>query len=232
RSVVLRGRTASEIGWALVQAAEQQQMRLSLERHLRELELTNGRFLSLVVDNADAMLVLDEAGVVRFANPSAERLLSCSAAELLGRKLALSLGGGETREVELPGDFGLPGGTQAGQVAELRATSTLWDGARAVIVTMRDITERKRKELALKVAMRAAEHASAMKSQFLANMSHELRTPLNAIIGYSDLMLMGIAGPIQPEKYRSYLEDIKRGGRHLLALINDLLDLSKAESGM
>src|SRR5690606_38001421 len=49
RSVVLRGRTASEIGWALVQAAEQQQMRLSLERHLRELELTNGRFLSLVV---------------------------------------------------------------------------------------------------------------------------------------------------------------------------------------
>ena len=71
-----------------------------------------------------------------------------------------------------------------------------------------------------------------MKTQFLANMSHELRTPLNAIIGYSDLMLSGVGGRIEPAKYAEYLEDIKRGGAHLLSLINDLLDLSRAESGV
>jgi signal transduction histidine kinase len=108
---------------------------------------------------------------------------------------------------------------------------TLWDGERAFIVTMRDITERKRSEMALKLAKQTAEQANAMKSQFLANMSHELRTPLNAIIGYSEMMLMGIAGPVAPKRYREYIQDIHIGGKHLLALINDLLDLSKAESG-
>lgn len=76
-----------------------------------------------------------------------------------------------------------------------------------------------------------AELANRTKSEFLANMSHELRTPLNAIIGFSELLQTQIHGPNDWERYREYAGDIRSSGAHLLALINDILDLSKAEAG-
>lgn len=76
-----------------------------------------------------------------------------------------------------------------------------------------------------------AEDASRAKSQFLANMSHELRTPLNAIIGFSEVISREVFGPLQNEKYHQYSGDIHSSGHHLLALINDILDLSKIEAG-
>src|SRR4029077_11204346 len=72
--------------------------------------------------------------------------------------------------------------------------------------------------------------ASQHKSQFLANMSHELRTPLNAIFGYTELILDGIYGDT-PEKAQAVLKRVESNGRHLLGLINDVLDLSKIEAG-
>ncbi len=82
----------------------------------------------------------------------------------------------------------------------------------------------------LEEAMLLAESTSRTKSEFLANMSHELRTPLNAIIGFSEAMINGIYGPIN-ERHREYLNDILVSGENLLGLINDILDLSKVESG-
>ena len=75
-----------------------------------------------------------------------------------------------------------------------------------------------------------AEEASVAKSRFLANMSHELRTPLNAIIGFSDLIETEAMGPIGDPRYRSYAADIRNSGRHLLSLINDILDFTKADA--
>ena len=100
----------------------------------------------------------------------------------------------------------------------------------AAYVSARSAVEvaRQRRELADANQKLAA--ASAAKSSFLANMSHELRTPLNAIIGFSDVLLQGIFGGLN-EKQRDYLSDIRGSGAHQLALINDLLDLSKVEAG-
>src|SRR4029078_11658175 len=74
------------------------------------------------------------------------------------------------------------------------------------------------------------EVANRHKSEFLANMSHELRTPLNAVIGFSEVLTQGIFGDINA-KQKEYLEDILSSGKHLLSLINDILDLSKIEAG-
>jgi signal transduction histidine kinase len=82
-----------------------------------------------------------------------------------------------------------------------------------------------------KEARTIAEIASRTKSEFLANMSHELRTPLNAIIGFSELMSRQMLGPLGNDKYLGYVRDVEASGRHLLAIINDILDISKIESG-
>jgi signal transduction histidine kinase len=82
----------------------------------------------------------------------------------------------------------------------------------------------------LTAALNVAAEASQAKSNFLASMSHELRTPLNAIIGFSDTMMLGIFGPLS-DRYKSYAGDIHQSGLHLLALINDVLDLSRLDAG-
>ncbi len=83
----------------------------------------------------------------------------------------------------------------------------------------------------LSAAARAAEMASRSKSEFLANVSHELRTPLNAIIGFSETMMEKVFGELGHEKYNEYATHIHSSGRHLLSIINDILDLSKVEAG-
>lgn len=95
------------------------------------------------------------------------------------------------------------------------------------------ITEQRlrRSEMAMRAAKEQAEYANAAKSQFLAHMSHELRTPLNAIIGFSELMRDEVMGPVGNDRYVPYVSDIYDSGQHLLTLINDILDLSKVESG-
>jgi len=91
--------------------------------------------------------------------------------------------------------------------------------------------QRKRSDEERRMALVLAEAANRSKTSFLANMSHELRTPLNAILGFSEMMQRGILGPVQPPKYRDYVDDIHHMGRHLLSLVNDILEMSKVEAG-
>jgi signal transduction histidine kinase len=103
--------------------------------------------------------------------------------------------------------------------------SLLWDG---VLV---DVTLLKSREDELSLAMEQAQQASRAKTEFLANMSHELRTPLNAIIGFSEIMLGELFGPLGQPRYVEYAKDMHHSGQHLLTIINALLDVAKIEAG-
>jgi signal transduction histidine kinase len=97
-------------------------------------------------------------------------------------------------------------------------------------VIINDVTERKQIEEELKLAKDSAERANSAKSHFLATMSHELRTPLNHIIGFAELLVDNKLGELNSTQ-QEYLTDILESGMHLLALVNDILDLSKVEAG-
>jgi len=111
------------------------------------------------------------------------------------------------------------------------APVTLPSGQTVARVTyFRDVTAEREATAALERAREAAEAASHAKSMFLANMSHELRTPLNAVIGLADLLLLEGGEPLTARQ-REYLEGVVQSGRHLLAMVNDVLDLAKIEAG-
>jgi PAS domain S-box-containing protein len=105
------------------------------------------------------------------------------------------------------------------------------EGIYRTVGALTNVTARKMTEIQLYEAKDRAETASRAKSDFLANMSHELRTPLNAVIGFSEILRDELFGPLGDSRYREYATDINDSGNHLLRIINDILDLSKAEAG-
>ncbi len=113
---------------------------------------------------------------------------------------------------------------------EITSHPLVYGGRDARLVVATDITTRKKTEAALVRAKEEAERGSKFKDQFLSTMSHELRTPLNAVLGFSDLLADERYGPLN-ERQRRYVTHIHTGGKHLLSLISDILDLSKIEAG-
>ncbi len=97
--------------------------------------------------------------------------------------------------------------------------------------TVEEVSTRKEAERELRVAKELAEAASKAKSIFLANMSHELRTPLNAVLGFAEILRDELFGPLGDNRYKGYVRDIHDSGKHLLNVINDILDLAKVEAG-
>jgi two-component system cell cycle sensor histidine kinase PleC len=132
--------------------------------------------------------------------------------------------GGALPADSLGGEYRLPDG----RWVRVTITPTSDDGR---VVFVSDFTDIKRREQSFKQAKREAEAASAAKSRFLANMSHELRTPLNAIIGFSEMLSSQVFGALGNPRYAEYAKDILHSGRHLLDVINSVLDLSKSAAG-
>ncbi|HEY0996101.1 MAG TPA: ATP-binding protein, partial [Gemmatimonadaceae bacterium] len=190
---------------------------------------------TLIVERlADAVMIVDAAGIVQFANPAAERLFGRDAphvAPLLGSAFGFPILLDEIAEVELVPPR--PEGAGEPLLVELRAAEIPWEGAPAHVLSLRDVTERRRMEQRIAELERLrsdAEASNRAKADFLAMMSHELRTPLNAIMGYAQLLHLGIVAPLAEEQ-RAQVQRISNSARHLLSLVNDILDLTKIEAG-
>ncbi len=213
---------------------------------LRRIEDEN-RELTAVLDTAtDGVVMVDRDGRILSANRSAEALLGYEPEDFT--KLGFGdLFAPESRRTvldyldRLARDTGIAllnegreviGLVRQGGLVPLYVTiGRIGGNSDKFCAVFRDVTSWKRTEEDLINAKRQAESASSAKSEFLAKISHEIRTPLNAIIGFSEVMMDEQFGPVGNERYRQYLRDIHASGGHLIALLNDLLDLSKIEAG-
>jgi PAS domain S-box-containing protein len=211
---------------------------------LRRLENENSELKAVLETATDGVLLLDSEARVLSANHSAAALFGYEPAQLSGvafgdlfapesRRAVLDHFDRLTRNASASLDAGreVIARERQGGLLPLFLTMGRIEHGDKICAVLRDITVWKRTEEELLNAKRDAEKASSAKSEFLAKVSHEIRTPLNAIIGFSEVMMDERFGPVGNERYREYLKDIHSSGSHLIALLNDLLDLSKIESG-
>jgi PAS domain S-box-containing protein len=213
------------------------------EEGLRQSEERLRLLVSEVKDYA--ILMLDPEGVIASWNAGAERIKGYKAQEIIGQHFSRFYPK-EDVERGKPA-FELKIAIEQGRVEDegwrvRKDGSRFWanvvitplrDGTgrlRGFAKVTRDVTERKRTQELIVHAKEEAERASKFKDQFLSTMSHELRTPLNAVLGFSDLLADERYGPLNDRQQR-YVSHINTGGKHLLKLINDILDLSKIEAG-
>ncbi len=208
----------------------------------------NERLLRTVLDTAhDAFVSVDSEGRITGWNTQAESMFGWRKDEVIGR-LAVELIIPEhrrkdhqellLRRLAARGSQGLGERIETtslrrdgSQIPVELSISQMWvDGKLTVSAFIRDVSRRRAVEQELIAAKEAAESASEAKSSFLANMSHELRTPLNAVIGFAEIIEKDAFGPTGAARYREYARDIKESGRHLLDVINDILDVSKADA--
>jgi len=197
---------------------------------------------SLIESNIDALMTTDPLGIITDVNEQMKTLTGFSREELIGSAFKQYFTDADRAEdgirqvlrLERVTNYELTVRSRAGKetVVSYNAT-TFYDQAgmlHGVFAAARDVTERKRFEQTLQEKNVELEKASLAKNRFLSSMSHELRTPLNAIIGFTGTLLMQLPGPLNPDQDKQ-LKTIQSSGRHLLSLINDLLDLAKIESG-
>jgi signal transduction histidine kinase/HAMP domain-containing protein len=197
-------------------------IRTMMDREIAARRSAQARLVNAIESSDEGVVLVDGDNRILIANSQAARFFpSFGAGFAPGAPMPPPL---EQALVEPKGEMQLADGRW------LRlANSATNDGGRVVIVS--DITELKAREAALHQAKDQAEAASRAKTEFLANMSHELRTPLNAVIGLSEIMSGEVLGPIGQPKYKEFAGDIVSSGRHLLDIINDILDSVKLQSG-
>ncbi len=222
-----------------------------LRRMLRELDPSRAvpqRVRTAYDTLTEGLLVVDGDGVIVLANRSTGAMLGVEEHALVGRSPSefpwQSAAGVAAERATLPWEIALAShqiqrdvhlavASTTGARFSLRANcSPILDERgrmQALVVSFQDVTELEQRGVALRIAKEHADAANEAKSQFLANMSHEIRTPMNAILGFSEVLRRGGFGDATVA--RQHLDIIHSSGRHLLNLINDILDLSKVEAG-
>jgi len=223
----------------ILAAARDSTAQKQLEQQLRDQQFYTR---SLIESNIDALMTTDPLGIITDVNQQMEALTGYSRDELIGtafksyftdpvraeQGIKLVLREGKVTNYELTAR-----GKEGRQTVVSYNAATFYDRdgkLQGVFAAARDVTERKRFEEKLQEKNVELESANQAKDRFLATMSHELRTPLNAIIGFTGTLLMKLPGPLTPDQDKQ-LQTIQSSAKHLLSLINDLLDLAKIESG-
>ena len=247
----LRDELDTIIGYLLIGTDNTARKQVEAEQKQLSQRLRDHQFYtrSLFESNIDAIMTTDPAGIITDVNKQMEVLSGCTRDELIGAPFKNYFTNPDRAETGIKlvlrekkvTNYELTARHREGleTVVSFNA-ATFYDRDRklqGVFAAARDVTERKRldqvlqeKNVELENARSIAEKTSLTKSDFLANMSHELRTPLNAVIGFSEVLQDQMFGEIN-EKQQEYVNNILTSGRHLLSLINDILDLSKVESG-
>src|SRR5687767_46712 len=231
----LRDALGGIIGYLLIGTDNTARKQVEAERMLLDQAVRDQQFYtrSLIESNIDALITTDPRGIITDVNKQMEALTGCTRDELIGAPFKVYFTNPERAETAIKlvlgegkvTDYELTARNRDGKETVVSYNATTFHDRdrklRGVFAAARDVTERKRYEQSLQQANRA-------KSVFLANMSHEIRTPMNAILGFSQLMLRD--QDLTPRQCQ-YLGTINRSGEHLLALINDILEMSKIEAG-
>jgi signal transduction histidine kinase/HAMP domain-containing protein len=204
--------------------ARETAMRRSAESRLSDALETSNEGVMLVAP--DGHIALANSSLRKFLPDLADLLVPGTRFETALAAIQTQLAAGSLRDGDMTGHAELQ--LASGRWLRLTGNATSEGGT---IIFFSDFTVIKEREESLRSAKQEAEAANAAKTRFLANMSHELRTPLNAIIGFSEIISGELFGKLGNAQYLDYSKDILNSGRHLLAVINDVLDLVKSESG-
>jgi PAS domain S-box-containing protein len=240
----LRDDQGGIIGYLLIGTDNTARQEVEAERKKLDQRLRDQQFYtrSLIESNIDALVTTDPLGIITDVNKQMEALTGCTRDELIGAPFKNNFTDLKRAEAGISlvlsekkvTDYELIACARDGRktVVSYNAT-TFYDRDRklqGVFAAARDVTERKRFEHTLQEKNVELERANLAKDRFLASMSHELRTPLNAVIGFTGTLLMKLPGPLNGDQEQQ-LSTVQSSARHLLSLINDLLDLAKIESG-
>jgi signal transduction histidine kinase len=188
-----------------------------LKKTEEALRLSKAGFYNIVEQSADGVVIIDFAGIVRYVNSATESLLGCREKDILEKQFAFPITRNSSVELNIVRHNREP------KVAEMRVVETQWNGGKARLAMLRDISERKKMEKKLKETM-------AIKAEFTSMVSHELRTPLTAIKEGLALVLDGMVGQINDEQ-KELLGISKKNVDRLTRLINEVLDFQKLECG-